>query len=243
MLEIAGGLADGTCWLLGAQGCRKADALLLATPALQSRAFPEGGCVILRDGWTRNATYVAFDGGGHGALSGGHAHADALSIEVTLRGRIVLVDPGTFAYTTSARERNHFRSTTAHNTITIDGTSWPTPGEAFQWHNRTDVRLEHWRFSPAIDQCTGVHSGIGGATGERIAHRRTIGLVKEGGYLVIRDTIEAQHEHEVSVRFHFAPGTRVDETAENVVRIRIPDPDSDEEMQVDLHFLGDLDRV
>ncbi|HEX6249926.1 MAG TPA: alginate lyase family protein [Gemmatimonadaceae bacterium] len=243
MLEIAGGLADGTCWLLGAQGCRKADALPRTTPALQSRAFPEGGCVILRDGWTRNATYVAFDGGGHGALSGGHAHADALSIEVALRGRTVLVDPGTFAYTTSARERNHFRSTTAHNTITIDGTSWPTPGAPFQWQNRSDVRLEHWRFSPAIDQCTAVHTGIGGATSERIAHRRTVALVKEGGYLVVRDTLEAQHEHEVSVRFHFQPGTRVDETAENAVRIRTPDPDSDEEMQVELHFLGDLDRV
>lgn len=242
-LEIAGGLAEETCWLLGAQGCGRADQMSRAVPEVQSRAFPEGGCVILRDGWHRTATYVAFDGGAHGALSGGHAHADALSIEVVLRGQTVLVDPGTFAYTTSARERNHFRSTTAHNTITLDGTSWPTPGAPFQWQNCTDVQLEHWRFSPTIDQCTAIHTGIGGSTGERIAHRRTVALVKEGGYLVIRDTIEAQREHDMSLRFHCAPDAHVEDATENVARLRIADARSGEAMLVQLHFIGDVDRV
>lgn len=242
-LGIAGGLAEETCWLLGAQGCGKADKLSRSVPQVQSRVFPDGGCVILRDGWHRAATYVAFDGGAHGALSGGHAHADALSIEVALRGQTVLVDPGTFAYTASARERNHFRSTTAHNTITVDGTSWPTPGAPFQWLNSTDVQLEHWRFSPSIDQCTAIHSGIGGTAGERIAHRRTVALVKEGGYLLIRDTIEAQREHDISLRFHCAPGVRVEDAKQNVVRLGMPDAGSGEGMRVELHFIGDVDRV
>lgn len=243
LLEIAGGLAEETCWLLGAQGCGKADQLSHGGPEGQSRAFAAGGCVILRDGWHRTATYVAFDGGGHGALSGGHAHADALSIEVALRGRTVLVDPGTFAYTTSARERNHFRSSTAHNTITLDGTSWPTPGAPFQWQNSTDVKLEHWRFSPTIDQCTAIHTEIGGSPDERIVHRRTVALVREGGYLVIRDTIDAQREHDMALRFHCAPGVSVDDATANVVRLRIAGSGSDEEMRAELHFLGDVDHV
>ena len=242
-LEIAGGLAEETCWLLGARGGREADALPRVLPDEQSRAFPAGGCVILRDGWHRTASYVAFDGGPHGALSGGHAHADALSIEVALRGQAVLVDPGTFAYTTSVRERNHFRSSRAHNTITIDGTSWPAPGAPFQWQNCTNVQLEHWCFSPAIDQCTAIHTGIAGSTGEPIAHRRTVALLKEGGYLVIRDTVEAQREYELSLHFHCAPGVRVEEVTANGVRLRTAGPAPGEEMQVLLHFVGDLDGV
>lgn len=242
-LEIAGGLAEETCWLLGAQVSRSGDALNRAVPGEQSRAFPAGGCVILRDGWHRGVSYVAFDGGPHGALSGGHAHADALSIEVALRGQTVLVDPGTYAYTTSARERNHFRSTSAHNTITIDGTSWPAPGAPFQWQNCTDARLEHWRFSPTIDQCTAIHTGIGSSSGERIAHRRTVALLKEGGYLVIRDTIEAEQEHEVTLHFHCAPGVRVEEVTPDGVRLRTAASAASEEMQVQLLFVGDLDRV
>jgi uncharacterized heparinase superfamily protein len=81
----------------------------------------------MRDGWTADANYLLFDCGPHGFANGGHAHADALAINVASNGRTLLVDPGTFSYTGSDEARNWFRSSRAHNTLTLDGESSSVP--------------------------------------------------------------------------------------------------------------------
>src|SRR5258707_12230331 len=50
----------------------------------------------------------------------GHAHADTLSFELSLRGQRVLVNTGTSTYEVSA-ERLRQRGTAAHNTVMVDG--------------------------------------------------------------------------------------------------------------------------
>lgn len=50
----------------------------------------------------------------------GHAHCDALSYELALDGRRVIVDSGVFDYEPSS-ERAYARSTRAHNTVMIGG--------------------------------------------------------------------------------------------------------------------------
>src|SRR4029077_5136808 len=50
----------------------------------------------------------------------GHAHADTLSFELSLRGQRVLVNTGTSTYELSA-ERLRQRGTAAHNTVVVDG--------------------------------------------------------------------------------------------------------------------------
>ena len=49
----------------------------------------------------------------------GHAHADTLSFELSVRGQRVIVDTGTSCYGIS-RERLRQRSTSAHNTVEVD---------------------------------------------------------------------------------------------------------------------------
>ena len=43
--------------------------------------------------------HLVFDAGPHGFLNGGHAHADALAVVLTVGGEPLLVDPGTATYT------------------------------------------------------------------------------------------------------------------------------------------------
>ena len=109
----------------------KYDALAAHEPTELSRAFRDGGYFVMRDGWSDKSNYLLFDCGPHGALNCGHAHADALSFELAANGRTVLVDPGTYTYTGSKELRDWFRSSHAHNTVTLDNTSSSVPDGAF----------------------------------------------------------------------------------------------------------------
>ena len=65
------------------------------------------------------------DAGPQGALTAGHGHADALSIQLITDGRPILIDPGTFCYV--CPERDRFRGTAAHNTLQVDGRDQAQP--------------------------------------------------------------------------------------------------------------------
>jgi hypothetical protein len=53
--------------------------------------------------------------------NGGHAHNDGLSFELNVKGRDFIVDGGSYLYTPLPKIRNEFRSTRAHNTLSIHG--------------------------------------------------------------------------------------------------------------------------
>lgn len=57
----------------------------------------------------------------HRKMLGTHTHADGLSFELSVGKQDFVIDPGSYVYTSSAVERNNFRSTGKHNTLTIDG--------------------------------------------------------------------------------------------------------------------------
>lgn len=49
-----------------------------------------------------------------------HGHLDALSFYLSLAGREIFIDPGTYLYHCGGKWRRYFRSTAAHNTIRIN---------------------------------------------------------------------------------------------------------------------------
>ena len=88
-----------TSTVLGALGAGHAR-VVRGRPAVRPSHFPDAGLTLLRSGsdvgpeiWCR------CDGGPHGYLSiAGHAHADALSVEIRFGGVDIVVDPGTYCY-------------------------------------------------------------------------------------------------------------------------------------------------
>ncbi len=50
-----------------------------------------------------------------------HGHLDALSLTLTVDGKEIFIDPGTYLYHGGGKWREYFRSTAAHNTIRING--------------------------------------------------------------------------------------------------------------------------
>ena len=48
---------------------------------------------------------------------GSHAHNDIFSIELNVDGKDIIIDPGSFVYSSNETVRNQFRSVKSHNTI------------------------------------------------------------------------------------------------------------------------------
>src|SRR5439155_23657807 len=96
----AGGAAREVRWLLGPSGLDAFDALQPAPPAgPPSRHFAAGGYAVMRSGWGPNDHQLIFDVGPLGCpVTGGHGHADLLSVQCAVFGEPYLVDSGTYCY-------------------------------------------------------------------------------------------------------------------------------------------------
>jgi uncharacterized heparinase superfamily protein len=115
--------------------------------SVASRLFPESGYAVLNS----STSHAVLDVGAHGFLNGGHAHADALSLTLSVRGRPLLIDPGTASYVDPVL-RDRLRSTAMHNTVVVDGRPQAVPAGPFHWRTRANGRVETWRPSLAIGE-------------------------------------------------------------------------------------------
>lgn len=211
---VSGGAAEETLWLLGVEGLRRFDQLEAQPPSQESASFPNGGYYVMRDGWSPRSNYLLFDCGPHGMSNCGHAHADALAIDLAANGRTLLVDPGTFTYTGTKEMRDWFRSSAAHNTLTVDRQSSSISAGPFSWKTITNCERLAWQEHPRFTFVSGRHRGY-----EHGVHTRSILFLKHD-YWVIRDRVELTGEHQIDLWFHFEPGTspevRNDETGQFV---------------------------
>jgi hypothetical protein len=158
----------------------------------------------MRTGWDREADQVILDGGPLGCrISGGHGHADLLSVEASFRGESYIVDPGTFRYTADEGWRGYYRGTGAHSTIEIDDVGQAVPRGPFGWVSRPRAQIIRWVSTPDLDAAAAEHHAYGRLQ-DPVVHRRTVFLVKPR-YCVIVDDLAGAAEHRVRLRFQFAP--------------------------------------
>src|SRR5262249_56480568 len=95
-----------------------------------SATLTETGYYVSR---STSGEHLVIDGGPHGYQNAGHAHADALSLTLSLAGMPFLIDPGTGLYTVDLSIRDRFRSTASHNTVVVDGRWQSSPSGPFHW--------------------------------------------------------------------------------------------------------------
>jgi hypothetical protein len=233
MRLLAGDAVEECLWLLGEVGARALATTSAAAPRERSRGFRDGGFYVMRDGWRPDATSVLVDGGLHGALNCGHAHADALALEVSVAGRPVLTDSGTFSYT--GAERDAFRATAAHNTVTVDGESSSLTGGLFHWRHIARTTVHAWSTSAAADFWRGSHDGYR-RLADPATHERSV-LFLRGRFIVVLDAIAAEGAHEWSVRWHVAPDLEVSDPTANAVAVT--DPSRTHGSLLELAMLGD----
>ena len=197
---VAGEAAEDVLWLLGPAGINRLDGISAAEPEKQSVAFPDGGYYVMRDGWGAKSNYLLFDCGPHGTANCGHAHADALSFELAFNGSTVLVDPGTYTYTGSKEMRDWFRSSPAHNTVTLDKQSSSIANGPFSWESTAHSDCLSWINDARFDYVVAAHDGFKRLP-QPAMYKRSILFIKQG-YWVLRDQVESAGEHHLQAWFH-----------------------------------------
>ena len=203
----AGTLAEETFWLYGPEALQRFGALVPLAPSAEMRVFANAGLVAMRSSWDGDARVLLFDAGPQGMPGSAHGHADALQILCSGAGHDWLVDPGTYAYTSSREWRQAFAGTRAHNTVTVDGLDQAEAVDFFKWKDVPEVKLEHCFTSASFDVAVGSHNGYG-RLAQGVTHRRRVVFAKPQ-YWVLTDELTGSGKHSAEFYFHFSPGTRV----------------------------------
>jgi hypothetical protein len=160
---------------------------------LRSAALRDTGYYVSR---SSRGDHLVIDGGVHGYLNGGHAHADALSLTLSVGGVPLLVDVGTGAYTIDQALRDRLRSSQMHNTLVVDGRSQSIGRGPFSWKTMARSRVHKWKTHQAFDYFEGTHDGYW-----PIEHRRHI-LTVPGDVMVVADFVSGEGVHTAAVHWH-----------------------------------------
>jgi heparinase II/III-like protein len=199
----AGHLDDKTRWLLGGEDRARfaAPRVVLEPP----RAFAHSGYYLLGEQLgAAGEVRLLVDAGPLGYLSlAAHGHADALSILLNIGGHEVLVDPGTYAYHTEPQWRRYFRSTRAHNTVSVDGCDQSRQSGNFMWSHHARARALRFEVTATRQRFVGEHDGYR-RLADPVLHRREILYEPASKRFSVADMLQCQGAHEVFRHWHFA---------------------------------------
>ena len=166
-------------------------------PPATAAAYRDAGFYVQR----RGAAYLLVHCGPTGAAGQGwHAHNDQLSFELAVGRTPLVVDPGSYVYTADPVERNLFRSTAFHSTVSVGGAEQNalSPLELFRLIDRTNAHCTIW--APPVFE--GTHTGFPSLGGVRHTRRLELGDQE----LLIEDTIEGAAGKALEWTFPLAGG-------------------------------------
>ena len=188
-----------------------------------SRCFEVGGNTFIRD--KQNRILIGIDHAelGFGSIAA-HGHADALSFQMLIDGKVVFADPGTYIYHCDIEHRNSFRKTINHNTLCVEGRDQSKMLGAFMWGERANCKLEEWHPSENKDVLVASHDGY-----KPLIHKRKFEFDKNNNVFYILDSVSANKEYAVT----FMLGNHVAvEASDANVHLQI------DSISLDMHFEG-----
>ena len=176
--------------------------------------YPKSGFFVARDGWSPRASAMALSVPGPGLPN--HAHDDALSLQLVVRGVPMVGTPMSALYSYLQQDRyrsrkslirGHYHAMTSHNVVLAGGEPIrPVSQLAENWKvEPTPVQTE-WRNTDGRIQIVSSHRGYRGLTVTRevrFRHRK--------GWTV-RDQVKGKTARSHVTRWHFEYGVEVEET-------------------------------
>jgi len=211
---VARDLTEEALWLLGDRAIALWDELEECEPAPGSMALRASGLYMMSG--DNPSEQITIDAGPHGALNGGHAHADALSICLCRNYKDLLIDPGTFEYV-NTKERNSFRATRVHNTLQVDGRDQADTDGPFGWKSLPSARADLWVCGRRFDLFAGRHEGYC-RLNDPVLHRRWVFSMKST-FCLVRDVAEGERAvHRFDIHWHLGPELTLQPTEQLVFR-------------------------
>lgn len=164
------------------------------------KTFPTAGYTVINT----QEVFFTFD---HGPLGMpplyNHGHADALSITLSVNGKLLIVDPGTYSYNAAPELRRYFKGTRAHNTVNIDGEDQAVQETEFIWRSPYRAALTEASRVPEGLSLKGTHDGY-----ERLKHpvKHTREVFFNGKNLfLLRDSFSGCGPHDFELNYHLHP--------------------------------------
>ena len=196
---------EDMAWLLGNRIIRPGTTQAEADHKLVSRAFPEGGYVVMRGGAGTQGLYLACDCGPFGYKTAPiHGHADALSFDLYAYGHSLITDPGVYSYHLGEDWRGYFRGTSAHNTIMVDGEDQSILLASGRVYHTAEATLHEWVANGHFDFLDGSHDGYC-RLAEPVTHRRKMLFLKPEYWIIVDLLVGPQARHRVEQFFHLMP--------------------------------------
>ena len=144
---------------------------------------------------------------------GTHTHNDLLSFELNINGHDIIVDAGTYLYTSIPSARNEFRSTKKHNTIVVDGEEQNEFVNSFVVKRNVHIK----ELEKVGELLEGEYQTIKGS----LTHRRSFLLSNNS--LTITDILSKQgRNHKGKLYLHFAKGIYPNKD-KHVIKIQVSD--------------------
>jgi hypothetical protein len=164
-------------------------------------AYPDGGWYVMRheELWA----IVRCGDVGFGGI-GPHAHNDQLGFELCLGDQPLVVDPGSYVYTSDPAARNAFRSTAAHATLQVDGREQSplATHDLFVLADRARARRLAWEVDGPRAVFVGEQHGFA-----PVVHRRRIAFDGASRTLELEDEVDGGQR--LQWNLPLAPGARV----------------------------------
>ena len=198
------GFSEEALWVFGENGYKIWQDLSENCLAnIGSRAFTDAGRYIMRN----NEDYMIVSCGPNGQNgNGGHCHNDKLSFELCIDGEDVIIDPGTYVYTSDLKARNRFRGVAYHNTVMVDGKEQNRFNEKnlFWMRNEAKTKVNKWEIGNEVDVFIGEHYGYKRFS-QHVIHKREIRYYKKDKKWEIIDKFTGKGEYNLEWNLILSP--------------------------------------
>jgi hypothetical protein len=187
----------------------------IGEPRAEGRLFSQAGLAVHRD---RGDFLLVSNGRVGTAGFGNHKHNDQLSFELHLAGQPLVVDPGSYVYTSDPAARNQFRGTGFHNTLSVDDGEQNELNPAWLFRLQERARPEHlaWQLTDGHFEYRGRHHGF-----EPVVHERWLRLLRGKRTLVVVDRVRGEGTRRLRWHLHFAPGVKLTEGDDGELRLDV----------------------
>lgn len=157
-------------------------------PEYTSRHMPASGFSVMRTDWTPEAFYLTVN---FGPYAGFHTHFDMLDFEIYAYGKPLAVDAGIGLTYDDPLYNTWYRSSRAHNMVTVNDSSIEREG--------IEGQRIRWGTTRSVDFFSGEHSGY---RRFGVLDRRQIAFVKPAYWFMLDDLVSSRTGDTLSWYFH-----------------------------------------